>query len=259
MNITEYWKTIFGFSNPSSTEITAPVRSIIISGHNEDVDAGSVPEAFWQQGGPYNWVSAAGVVSVVSTSASDTSAGTGARVVLIEGLDSNYKEIFETIKLNGTTPVNSTQSFYRVNFLRTVSAGTGKKNAGAITASIGGSVVANAATGNSYSQHLAYTVPANHVLFLCTTHFTIARTASANISAASKVYVPSTNTIVAGTEFSTDTSGSFTTAVLPSLARIPEKCDFWYDIEFASTTNLVATGSVRALLVKNSYIPKFIS
>ena len=72
-------------------------------------------------------------LSVASTSALDTSAGTGARTMTIEGLDQNYKELpLETITLNGTTPVNSIVQYFRINRLTVITAGSTQTNQGDI-------------------------------------------------------------------------------------------------------------------------------
>ncbi len=72
-------------------------------------------------------------LSVASTSALDTAAGTGARTMTIEGLDENYAELpLETITLNGTTPVNSTVQYFRINRLTIITAGSTRANQGDI-------------------------------------------------------------------------------------------------------------------------------
>lgn len=103
----------------------------------------------------------AGVASVVSTSANDAAAGTGTRTIYIEGLDTNYAEITETVTLNGLTPVTTVQSFLRINSAYGVTGGSGATNAGRITISIGGSLqnIIEAAEGQSHCTQ--YTVPAN--------------------------------------------------------------------------------------------------
>jgi hypothetical protein len=50
------------------------------------------------------------ILRVVSTSANDTSGGTGIQQVLIGGIDANNNRYFETVTLNGTTPVTTTNS-----------------------------------------------------------------------------------------------------------------------------------------------------
>lgn len=101
-------------------------------GRNPDVDSAS-PEHVWEGGGDYTWIATAETVSVVSSDANDTAAGTGARTVTIEGLDSNWDLMSETIVLNGVTPVVSSSSWWRINRAYVATVGTGYVNAGDIT------------------------------------------------------------------------------------------------------------------------------
>jgi len=71
-------------------------------------------------------------MKVSSSSANDTSNGTGARTVFLEGLDASYEEISETITLNGQTEVLTTQSFLHINNAYVATAGSGLSAAGDI-------------------------------------------------------------------------------------------------------------------------------
>jgi hypothetical protein len=257
MSVFDSSKFGFAFSNPASTETTAPVRSIVIIGENQDIDTGTYPETLWEVGGLYVFPTAASTASVVSSSVNDTSAGTGARYVLIEGLNSSYAEINETIIMNGTTPVVSTSSFYRVNSVRVVYSGSGKTNAGNITVTVDSKTVSQIATGESLAHTGVYTVPADHTLFLNSLTCGITRTASSGFALiTSKVYVPSTNTIYESSN-TTLSDGPFTQKYEQySMPRIPEKCDIWYDCSYVSANNTSIALSVRSLLVHQNWIPK---
>lgn len=67
-------------------------RRITALGNNPDVDTAG-PEDVWSGGGLYPWMTTATALEIVSDSASDTSAGTGARTVLVNGLDANFVEV----------------------------------------------------------------------------------------------------------------------------------------------------------------------
>ena len=69
-----------------------------------------------------------------STSALDTTGGTGARSVLIIGLDNGYNEISEVVAMNGVTATTATTlEFLRINFLYVLGdAGSLKTNQGNI-------------------------------------------------------------------------------------------------------------------------------
>ncbi len=57
------------------------------------------------------------VLRLVSTSASDSASGTGVRTVLIHGVDPGNKSFTEIVALNGTTPVNTVNTFIRADSL----------------------------------------------------------------------------------------------------------------------------------------------
>ena len=64
--------------------------------------------------GVYQMPSSAQSLEIVSDNANDTSAGTGARTVTIEGLDGNGAYQTETVSMNGTTAVSLSNDFLRV-------------------------------------------------------------------------------------------------------------------------------------------------
>jgi hypothetical protein len=101
-------------------------------GFNADVDTGG-QEIVGSFGGTFNIMTTADTLDVVSSSANDTSAGTGAQSVLISGIDANFNAITEIVTLNGTTPVTTTNSFLGVNRAVVLASGSGGVNAGTIT------------------------------------------------------------------------------------------------------------------------------
>ena len=104
-----------------------------INGHNEDL--GTIEEDIQEQGGVLIFLEAAEIMSVVSTSASDTIAGVGARSVLVTGLDENFSLISEVVNLSGLTSVNTTQEYIRINDFRVQDVGLyGNTNVGDIIA-----------------------------------------------------------------------------------------------------------------------------
>lgn len=102
-------------------------------GVNEDVDAGT--EDIWDGGGTYTGhpTGSAEAINIVSGSANDAAAGTGARTLRVEGLDASGTYVEETFTLNGTTPVVSSSTWLRVVRAFILTAGSGGTNAGAIT------------------------------------------------------------------------------------------------------------------------------
>lgn len=143
---------------------------VIVEGKNANISTGSVPEDLWLVGGVYTgFPMTAETVTVVSGSASDTLAGTGARTVTLEGLDGNYVEIIETVEMNGTSNAVTTNSFLRINKIYVSTAGSNRTNVGTIivaqsitTTNIFGTIQA----GNSRAFYMAYTTPANKTAIL---------------------------------------------------------------------------------------------
>lgn len=87
----------------------------------------------WDGPGFYTFPTAAETLEVFSASANDTSTGTGAVAINIQGLDSNYDEISETVVMSGTSVVTTTALFLRVNLVFVVSTGSSETNEGEIT------------------------------------------------------------------------------------------------------------------------------
>jgi len=110
-------------------------------------------------GGSFADVTTADVVSVVSDSANDVDAGTGAWTISVTGLDANWDAQTEVLTLAGLTPVVSTNTFIRVFRMQIETAGTLKKADGNITASIDGTDVAQIQDGDNQTLMANYTVP----------------------------------------------------------------------------------------------------
>lgn len=119
---------------------------------------GPVWEGLTLSGGAYTYPSSAAALVLVSDSASDTSALS----IRIEGLDANFNPIIETIAMNGTTNVTTTNSFLRINLMST----TNGLNVGNITAKIGATTYAKMNAGIGQTQMSLYTVPAGYTFYL---------------------------------------------------------------------------------------------
>jgi hypothetical protein len=108
---------------------------VTVFGYNPDVDTSE--ETVWPDGGTVPHPTVASVLKISSSDANDTSAGTGARTVFIEGLNSSYAVVSETVILNGQTAVDTTNSYLYVNSFYVVTTGSGGANAGNINAGTG--------------------------------------------------------------------------------------------------------------------------
>ena len=137
-------------------------------------------ETLWDGSNLYPWPTAAETLNVVSTDADDSSSGTGARTVEIEGLDSNWDVLTETVSMNGTTNVTTINSFLRVYRVRVVTAGSTGVNEGTITCTntTSSNVIAQISVDNSgFGQSLMalYTVPAGKTAYLINFDFSSAK------------------------------------------------------------------------------------
>lgn len=154
--------TDFRFKTVRTIAIATP-ETEFVSGFNGDVDSGSVPEDIWPQGGLIPFPSAEATVSVVSDNVNDTSAGTGARSLVLVGVNDAFDVVTETIIMNGTTPVVSVANFLFVNSATVITAGSSSGNEGLITFTIGGNLCQVIAIGKSITQAAAHVFPVANV------------------------------------------------------------------------------------------------
>lgn len=133
-------------------------------GYSADIDVVHLPTTLRPTPGMYVWPTAAVAVQVLSTSALDAAAGTGARTVRISGLDVAGVEIQEIVTLNGITPVNATLPFWRINQLLCLTAGSTGFNQGTITVRtvVGATSLFAIPPLMGRGQTCIYTVPAGH-------------------------------------------------------------------------------------------------
>ena len=136
--------------------------SVNIFGYNSAM--GTTACLVWELGNvptQYVYPTAAVQLSIVSSSASDTSA----KSVLIIGLDSSYAPISETKTLNGTSAVTTVKSYLRVNsVIMTNSANTGDITVTSSSPSAG-NVVAKINAGIGKNQAALYSVAAGYTLY----------------------------------------------------------------------------------------------
>lgn len=129
-------------------------------------------ETVWGPSSSYVQLTTAVAMELVSSSANDTAAGTGARTVQVIGLDGSYVPFTETVTLNGTTPVAlANTSAIAINALKVLTAGSGGINAGTIDCrAVSGSAIKRQIPtptvtfrGGGQDSDFIYTIPANHI------------------------------------------------------------------------------------------------
>lgn len=147
----------------------SPVRKF---GRNDDVDNANSEDIFIT-GGDQPYLTSADTFDVVSTSTNDTLLGTGARTLVVEGLDSNYMVQSETINMDGDTPVTTTKSYLRLYRAYVDTAGSVGTNDGTITfdPTSGGNTcltigLDNEDEGDGQTFTAQYTIPAGKTAYL---------------------------------------------------------------------------------------------
>jgi hypothetical protein len=151
----------------------------LIDGHKtlfkfgNNPDSNGTLETVWSHSTLYVYPTAATVMKVSSTSANDNIAGTGARTVLVAGLDADYNEVSEIVTLTGQTPVLTTTIFLRVFRAYVVTAGVNNTAAGTIyigngvvTAGVPASVYAEIPLGENQTLMAMWTVPAGYTFYM---------------------------------------------------------------------------------------------
>ena len=134
---------------------------------------GTSNETVWIGSNTYTFPTVAAVMKISSSSTDDDAAGTGARTVLVDGLNANYERVTEIVSLDGQTQVDTTNSYIRVNKMIVLTAGSGGTSVGNIYAGTGAAVSGVPPTVVNQTGILAnetesafYTVPAGYTAFI---------------------------------------------------------------------------------------------
>lgn len=144
---------------------------VIVNGKNDNVDTSVID--IGMESTNFTWLTSATTLEAISDDADDTIAGSGARIITVFGLDSDFNPIEEDIEMNGNTVTSATsKSFIRVNSVVVKECGTyATTGAGANIGNIiirvvsGGatqSFISNELVNNGISQDFKYTVPNGH-------------------------------------------------------------------------------------------------
>ena len=178
-----------GSTTPSSADIDffLAVAKGDFTGYTNVSKFGSNPnikssgfETIWDGSNLYPWPTAADTLDVVSGSANDASGGTGARTVEIQGLDSSWNLLTETVTMNGTTTVTTSGNFLRVFRARVVTAGSSETNEGTITMNhtTSGDLLAQISfdtIGQGQTLMALYTIPAGKTGYIINVNFSSAK------------------------------------------------------------------------------------
>lgn len=125
-----------------------------------DFSADTTESLVRDNGWVYTFLTSASVLDIQSTSVNDTSAWTWARTISVQWLDWDYNLITETVTLNWTSTVNTTNSFIRVFRMLVLTAWSLEAAEWTITAEVSSVVKAQINNWNNQTLMATYTIPA---------------------------------------------------------------------------------------------------
>ena len=203
---------------------------------------GPLWEGLTGAGGTYAYPASAVIMTLASSSASDT-----AVTIRIFGLGAGYVLQTEDVALNGTTNVNTTKTFLRINKMETLSGNA----VGNVTAVNGAVTYAKITAGNGDTQMSIYTVPAGYTFYQ--TYYQ----ADTNTSVTSGAYVKLRTYLVdnaAGGVIHALNQTAFVQQLSIPLSfpvAFAEKSDIQYQLLGAGGAGAVANIYVGGILIKN--------
>jgi hypothetical protein len=226
---------------------------VTIAGYNSDVDTA------WEMITPVgnlSYPAAALQMTVSSADADDTSAGTGARTVLITGLDANYAVISETVTMNGQTAVTTTNSFLRINAMLVTTAGTSLANegiiyigSGTVTSGVPATIYNVIAAGFNNSTSSQYTIPAGFTGYLVVARIGLAQDAGTTLITARTRFVGTNGIALTGPVIVTN--NGISTIDFPYPIAIAEKTRIQGEAIGGAVDN-EAAGFFELVLIKNA-------
>ena len=171
MSITSYPKVITMGGGVGDYPYELQVSRGLITGHKRLFKFGynpliqNISETIWDYGGTYTYPTSA-LAMTVTSAAGATDNGV---VVTVQGLDSFYNEVSETVTLAGTGTATTTQTFLRVYraFLD-----DSQNSTGAISITNGGTVYAYIGATENQTLMALWTVPLGYTAYIFQTDVT---------------------------------------------------------------------------------------
>ena len=249
----------FGLTEPFELQVARGQitghKSLFKFGNNADIN-GSL-ESIWSHGGIYVYPTSAIQMKVSSSDANDTALGTGARTIVVSGLDANYNEISETVTLAGQTVVLTTNTFIRVFRAFVVTAGSSNTAAGTIyvgdgtvTAGVPATVYAEIPLGENQTLMAIWTVPAGYTFFVYRGTFSAASNNATHYILGKFMFRPF------GGVFRNAADVTVNSAVVPYDFEIPlalpEKTDIEARAIALAGTNFYTTASFEGIYIQNN-------
>ena len=210
-----------------------PGHSIIhVFGHNPDVD--TTEETVWPADGLLGHPASPTQMTVSSTDANDTSGGTGARTVLIRGINGTGGYVSETVTLDGQTGVTTVNSYDAIEQLVVMTVGSGGVNAGRIyigtgtvTAGVPATIYSAMGVGDNLSLVGHWTCPTGYTGYLVRGSITCGTT--------------SANQYIVGRLKQRGTDGIVRTAAITTLVDGTAEYNFHYPVRIQAGECVTAT------------------
>lgn len=229
-------------------------KTLFKFGNNPDTNGAL--ETVWSQSSLYVYPTAATVMKVSSTSADDNGTGSGARTVLVGGLDSNYNEVTETVTLTGQTPVLTTTVFIRVFRAYVVTAGVSNTAAGTIyigdgvvTAGVPATVYASIPLGENQTLMAIWTVPVGYTFYMYRGSFSAASNNAAQYVLGKFMVRPFGGVFRNAADVTANSNVIQYDFEIP--LAVPEKADIEARVIALSGTNFYITASFEGVYIKN--------
>lgn len=203
-------------------------------GRNTAVAAAS-REDIWTVGGSYNWLTAAAPLRIAAGgNAADTSTGTGARTVTVEGLSTAWTEISATLTLAGTSAsAASTASFYRVNraYVATCGTYTGNNTGDIVIETTAGTTVGGILATDGQTEQTMYTVPAGKTGYLVRAHANVSGNQAADLRLCQRRNADTVTAPFSAMRIiiAVDGIAGVWTRTFDAAITIPAKTDVWWD------------------------------
>jgi len=136
-------------------------------GTNLDIDTG-LEETVWSGGGPYVPPTQPRIHGLSSDNVLDSLVGTGARLVLIQGLDEKGVQFAEVITMDGISIVSPTTKIIHIKSMTVISSGANVFNEGNISAiaDVDNTLSSLIPIGKNVSSAAIFQVPADHIFCL---------------------------------------------------------------------------------------------
>ena len=213
-----------------------------VTGYNPDIDL-ATDETVWSAGGLYPWSlwNSARVVTVVSTSTSDTGS------VVVSGLDANYNPVVEDINFNGTTSGTGSVQFKRVN--SAVYKDSGANNVGTITLTANSTTVGVIEADIGQTLNGIYTVPAGHTAYMLAGDFSVHKAKDAQIRFFVRPFGENFRVVHIGEAYQNTYRYDFVVPV-----KLTEKTDVDIRATLVETNNTPVATNFSMILVDNNAI-----